>query len=192
MTTNKATARTRNAIEHAFLDLMKTKPYTGITVREITEAVDINRSTFYNHYQDIYDLISCIENRIIEEVKEKVDKINREGYVPGQHPQHVAVFKVLLKYEEECRVLMSSTGDINFLYKLNIGIYEALRTTWFRSNPPNPDELDMFIAYITSGIIGLFRYRLDGHDRSAEELGWFAGEITNSIDEAYVRGEPNG
>lgn len=40
--------------------LMQTKPVQNITVREITEHADINRSTFYLHYQDVYDLVTQI------------------------------------------------------------------------------------------------------------------------------------
>lgn len=194
MSVNRASIKTQKAIERAYLELMKKKPYTKITVREITEAADINRSTFYNHYQDIYDLINKIEDRIIHEVCDKVDKINREKYVPGKHPQHVAVFEVLLKYEKECRLLLGPTGDVNFIYKLQSGMREAaLRGTWFHSDPKNSENVNMFIAYISAGIIGLYLYHLDDHaELTADKLGWIAGEITNTIDETYVRGQPNG
>ena len=52
-TCNRNARRTRALVEGAFLELMKEKPYTKISVREITEKADINRSTFYLHYQDI-------------------------------------------------------------------------------------------------------------------------------------------
>ena len=59
-TCNRNARRTRGFIENAFLELMKEKHYTKISVREITEKADINRSTFYRHYLDTYDLLDKI------------------------------------------------------------------------------------------------------------------------------------
>lgn len=43
-------------ISSAFLDLVTEKPFHNITVRNIVERAHVNRSTFYAHYLDIYDL----------------------------------------------------------------------------------------------------------------------------------------
>ena len=48
--------RTRASIADAFLALRRKKPLERITVRELCEAAGINKSTFYTHYRDIYDL----------------------------------------------------------------------------------------------------------------------------------------
>ena len=41
----------------AMLELMNTTPFEKITVRLICEKAKVNRSTFYAHYMDIYDMI---------------------------------------------------------------------------------------------------------------------------------------
>lgn len=43
------------------------KKHKKITVRELSELVDINRGTFYLHYKDIYDLVEQIENELFQE-----------------------------------------------------------------------------------------------------------------------------
>ena len=45
---------TRYALQNALIVCMQQKPFNRITVREICETADINRSTFYMHYKDIY------------------------------------------------------------------------------------------------------------------------------------------
>lgn len=52
---------TKMLIRKEFTELLKTKPVQSITVREICERTGINRSTFYNHYTDVYDLLEQIE-----------------------------------------------------------------------------------------------------------------------------------
>ena len=50
-------------IEDAFLSLILKKKYEDITVSQICERANINRSTLYCHYDDINDLIIKIENK---------------------------------------------------------------------------------------------------------------------------------
>lgn len=42
--------KTEQHIEQAFLNLLQSKPYRAITVQDILDGANINRSTFYRHY----------------------------------------------------------------------------------------------------------------------------------------------
>lgn len=55
---------TKKAIAFTLKELLLEKPLSKITVNDITERCDINRQTFYYHFQDIPDLIEwiCIED----------------------------------------------------------------------------------------------------------------------------------
>ena len=48
--------KTEKGIKNAFIELRSKKPLEKITVRELCEIARINKSTFYSHYKDIYDL----------------------------------------------------------------------------------------------------------------------------------------
>lgn len=50
-------------IETAFLTLILNNRYENISISQICEAAEINRSTFYAHYDDINDLIITIESK---------------------------------------------------------------------------------------------------------------------------------
>ena len=45
--------RTKKAISDAFWQLLEEKPYNKITVQNIVECCQVNRNTFYYHFQDI-------------------------------------------------------------------------------------------------------------------------------------------
>lgn len=47
--------KTRQSIVNAFIALRSGKPLEKITVKELCEKAQINKSTFYFHYADIYD-----------------------------------------------------------------------------------------------------------------------------------------
>ena len=53
--------KTRRQLKKGLAALMKEKSVNQITVKELVEEVDINRSTFYLHFKDIQDLLREIE-----------------------------------------------------------------------------------------------------------------------------------
>ncbi len=49
--------RTRKLINQAFFDLMNEKGFQTITIQDIADRAEVNRATFYAHYEDKYDLL---------------------------------------------------------------------------------------------------------------------------------------
>ncbi|MDO5439210.1 MAG: TetR/AcrR family transcriptional regulator [Erysipelotrichaceae bacterium] len=68
MTTRK-TDKTRSKIQSAFLELLEEKRIGAISAKEIMEKAGGTRTTFYNHFQDIYDLRDTIINDTINDMK---------------------------------------------------------------------------------------------------------------------------
>lgn len=60
---NKRYKSSSEKIENAFLALILKRKYEDITISQICALADINRSTFYAHYDDINDLIIKIEGK---------------------------------------------------------------------------------------------------------------------------------
>lgn len=60
---------TKAAIKETFIDLLRTKPFDKITVRDIVETCGINRNTFYYYYSDIYDLLEEVFKNEITDLK---------------------------------------------------------------------------------------------------------------------------
>lgn len=51
--------RTKRAIIDVFWQLLEERPYSKITVQSIVERCQVNRNTFYYHFQDIPTLVEC-------------------------------------------------------------------------------------------------------------------------------------
>lgn len=77
--------QTREKIKQAFFQLLKEKPFHTITVKDISKYARVNRSTFYAHYKDIYQLLNDIvlEGETISDEPVSRDDIyvNPEGYI---------------------------------------------------------------------------------------------------------------
>lgn len=62
----RSAIRSRRAIRQAFEQLLQEKEFDKITVTDIVNRADINRSTFYSHYADVQALLEEIENEILQ------------------------------------------------------------------------------------------------------------------------------
>lgn len=57
--------RTKQNIMNGFMRLIKQKEFSDITIADITQEAEINRSTFYYHFMDKYDLIDEIQREVL-------------------------------------------------------------------------------------------------------------------------------
>ncbi len=67
---NKRRQATRENIEKVFIELLQEREISQITVSDICKKTNLNRSTFYANYMDIYDLADKIRDKLEAEVSE--------------------------------------------------------------------------------------------------------------------------
>lgn len=65
MIENRKIKITKKALKEALLELLQEKNITQISVTELCQAADINRSTFYSHYETLLDVLDDIENEFL-------------------------------------------------------------------------------------------------------------------------------
>ncbi|WP_017814020.1 TetR/AcrR family transcriptional regulator [Paenibacillus shenyangensis] len=69
--------RTRQLIQQAFLELLRTRDFQQVTVSDITRHATINRVTFYTHYTDKYELMDdMINSQLIQLIYKGIDTHN--------------------------------------------------------------------------------------------------------------------
>lgn len=70
-------------MESAMLKLMEKTDPEKITVKKICEAAEVNRSTFYAHYLDIYDMIERMEDNMQEALRREYAGAEALLFMPG-------------------------------------------------------------------------------------------------------------
>lgn len=66
-----ASLNTKHALSAALKELMNVKPLSKITVSELIRICEVNRKTFYYHFQDIYDLLNwTLQQEAVNVVKQ--------------------------------------------------------------------------------------------------------------------------
>ncbi len=69
MPQDRRVRKSQQAIRQAFIDLLHKQELEQITVQQISDLADVNRSTFYTHYIDKYDLLEQMEDEQVNEIK---------------------------------------------------------------------------------------------------------------------------
>lgn len=70
--------KTKKSITNSFLEIRSKKELEKVTVKEICEKAQINKSTFYSHYHDIYDLSEQLETEVVNSI---IEQMNHPEYV---------------------------------------------------------------------------------------------------------------
>lgn len=66
---NRSEAKFKNTsakMNKALITLLETKDFTDITIMDICKLADVNRSTFYAHYNNTYDLLKEAKENLIK------------------------------------------------------------------------------------------------------------------------------
>jgi len=105
---------TKQIIRESLVALMRQYPISRISIKMLCERAGINRSTFYAHYSDVYDLLYQIQQEIIGELSAHISgnafseqtklTVQALEHILGYAKSNAALFEVLL----------SENGDFAF------------------------------------------------------------------------------
>jgi len=84
----KEKKETRSKILHAFWEIYRTTRIEKITVKQITEACGIYRTTFYLHYSDVYAILEGLEKELLDELRTFQSEISMETEGRKQTLEH--------------------------------------------------------------------------------------------------------
>ena len=150
----------------AFTKLLREKPIQRIAVKELCQEAGVNRSTFYAHYQDIYDLLTKIEEDMLEDFQRALAPLLEPG------PEAISPLEITR------------------------GIYRCLQENacllaYSRQFPQaSPQRLEYFYAFASGGNMELLRrWVQEGMATPAEDMARAAEAIMFHGME-FLKGEP--
>ena len=170
---NHSSEKTKKLIRTTFAQLIKEKDgLDNITVSELVRRADINRGTFYNHYDSIYDIAEEFESEIIQTLVEDNKPLNSLD----------DIFTYLKKNEKTYRLFLSSEAPRTFLVKLNNLIYDKLYTCLTSFNTKLPEkELKFNVSFFTDGIIYQVLKYFNGTDLSLDDISDYSKLMFKNI-----------
>jgi AcrR family transcriptional regulator len=177
--------RTRKLIQRALVELTVEKGFSTITVQDIADRAMVNRSTFYRHYLDKYDLLDKYMDEMYtmsteeESLEAKLGK-RREDLPSGL----LSVLKQIQKDAAFFRVMLGPKGDPYLVERMrqNTGRrFLTLLTSQPVESDPKAVPLELRASYISYAGIGAIVWWLDHQQEcSAEQLARWMGELSSA------------
>lgn len=164
--------RTRRLLKQGLAELMEEKEFKNITVKDITERMDLNRGTFYLHYRDTYDLLEKMENEVLEEVQSLIDTYVKPGTPQSLYSVLNPVMDYIVENRKLCRAIFENQACGDFIGKFRDLMYrngEELISK--RLSPANKKRYNLAFGFIAYGVMGTVQHWFDSNmDLSKEEV----------------------
>lgn len=176
---------THMVLKEALLDLLKDRPIERISVKEICDKADINRSTFYVHYGSPQELLDSIKNDMYDEIKQA-----NTGF-ENMHTFLRDIFDVVYKYKKLMRLLTQGLNHLDIIFNIFDFWKDDFKAAMLEMGMPEDkwDDAYLFIACGTSAVLCV--WTLDMIKKTSAEI---ADEvyalICNGLN-AYVKEDDN-
>lgn len=165
---------TKKVLCDSLIHLLFQKDIQHVTIKEICDYADINRSTYYRYYQNPFDQLNKIQEELIHELYLHIEKLvkNIDSSLQSASSNYTSNMIEYLEYVQSQRdviqILLSIFPDNQFLTTFVRHIQANLQTLSPVTN--NSCRLYDFI-FASSGCIGLLVHWLTNDpEMSAEDL----------------------
>ena len=189
--------KTRAQLRAGLARLMQKKNIKEITVKELVDEIDINRSTFYLHYTDIYQMLQSIEDELMEDILEAIKEHPLDPGMKGEgYSFAVQLFRILSANKDICAALMGPNGDMAFVEKIEKLVEDAVLPELFTMFPQKVNDIKYAYAFCINGCVGMIKCWLTGDsDDTPEHMAYlthtiiseaprnFAAKVLNSAQE---------
>lgn len=139
--------KTQKSIHDAFVELRKEKPIEKITIKELCKMAQINKSTFYLHYDDIYSLSDSIEKEFVERIVESVFH-KRKIQLEDQVEFTLELSQAFIDNKESIDVLFSGNQQGKFATHLE----EAIKHVFSMENQSlMSHKIQVLLTYCVQG-----------------------------------------
>ena len=167
---DRRVARTKKAIKNAFAELMPEKEISEITVKDIAETADVNRKTFYNYYNSVYDIVNEIENELVLAFDNVLSNIDFKQEMKNPYGIFEKLTGVINQDFDFYSRLMKMNHNANLMQKLYVALKDRMKASFLSQTEIEEPQLDIVVNYMISGMLSVYQ-------------SWFNSDRAESIEE---------
>lgn len=156
---DKRVKKTKKLLKEALAELLCEKKIQNITIRELTDRVNVSRNAFYTHYIDIYDLYEKMESELFSDINRILSAAPTDDYEE--------ILTKMIEYIQSnaavMRTFLCSTENYHFRIKLaDYFEQEFTAITLYEMNATHlKEDWKYLIKYHSSGVVASFTMWLD-------------------------------
>ena len=161
--------KTKRALREGLAELLMVKSIQNITVKELSDKVDINRSTFYANFTDIYDLYHQTEDAVVQEIS----NIFLENYASSPRSFFEILFQYVSDNKQICCMFFGKNVSPTFFSRLTALFKESCLSCWCDSYgvANTTKELEYYAHfYLSGGLAVVDKWAKENFEYSGEQL----------------------
>lgn len=155
---DRRTRRTKQILKDHFIYLVMEHGYKNVSVKDIVDRADYNRSTFYHYYKDKEDLADELVTEMLGKMEESFQRpfnSKTDVEVTTLTPKNLALFEHIFENKEFYSLLKISDTLPQLHEKIIYKILALYGTLTFKSKSKDPMSKDHLNTFITYGEYGL-------------------------------------
>lgn len=155
---------TKRMLKEALVRLLETKPIEKVTVYEICQSAEINRTTFYKYYGSPFDLVKDIQADFIRELEKNLQE--KEDLFSLQN-----ILTYIDTHRDALRVLLVSSSFNDFLEEV-FSMTLITQQIEERIQPEKPESVRKYVKeFVIYGSYSIIRkWLLSEQPESPEEI----------------------
>lgn len=144
--------KTDRAIEKAFMELRARSPLEKIRIKDLCALARVNKSTFYAHYSDIYELSDRLEDKLIRDILASVPNVELTASRTEQLTRDL--FRAFVQNQAAVNILFSGARQGIFANRIENGLRERV-TAQDPSFAADPDR-GILLSFCVQGCFYAF------------------------------------
>jgi len=174
---NQNAIETKSNLLEAFLRIYEQKPLSQITVKEVCAIAGYNRTTFYNHFVDMPDLLGQIEDETLGKIEAIVSRLRARDIF-----QTDALFlgvKGMYQANQRTMSLLMTKTDSHFPQKMKALMARTITGFCQGLSTAESKKLNVAIAYHFSAVLGVMSHWIQTREGlDMEEMVDYMKEIS--------------
>ena len=164
-TEDRRVAMTKRMLKDALIDMLKEKDIYHISIRELCERADVNRTTFYKYYSSQFDLLADMEKDLIDFISKLIERSESD---PGK------IIAAACRYLEEnlsfARLIVNNNVDPDFANKLLA--MDSIKSSTLKNigNKRSEVEMEYIYSFLTYGAYRMICVWLNKEQREPPEI----------------------
>jgi len=175
--------KTKQQIRYAFVELVNEIGLNSITVSNLAERADINRGTFYLHYENIEDLVDKLQSNIVDSLRNITEPLDPYSIIHDRNeltPILVRVTEIVSYHSDVIKALVSAQGSPSFRVTWEQIISNLVLEKFYeveKNEEPNGSSNNYLAIIISSIYIGvILEWMETGMKESTEKIASFISE----------------
>lgn len=176
--TDRRIVKTKEIIRKAFLQLIQSKEFQKITVTELANAANINRKTFYLHYNSTVDILKEFETELAGKVMillKAHKEFDMNFFFQGLN-------KIMMEDIDLYRRISETTSYAFLQTECKDILKNTIKESFYDKTGMTVKKFNVYSEYIASGIIGIYTNWLRSNSEMSLE------ELTDTAKDAVLGG----